>query len=425
MGGIKNNKADGVETELIILLNKCDEMIDGCLVDEELDEMREQATNIMKDYTDVVPICISAEDSFIYRILRQNPNTELDAKYISKIGTNEFGKSRWSRLSSIQQREKIKSFFAKTESYEICMENTGFRKFIGRINEIIDDNSHILANNILRITAEIVNTKELRPEHIEKLGVMKQNILKILKSPKHVKYVEFRKKISLIIKNYKAKREKIFSSGSQYTETIYVQAIESRNLLQAAASIGLVPQKQISDLNKSITQYIDTACIDDISKNCENLLEYLREHNKCECGSTELLTTRILAQILNNWRGQHTNRAKIVIQISDKYNTSKQLVMDTLLNGSIWFIEDSSSITDGQINKLMEFYRYHVRTNCEFHRRLKYIEHKIVEKLSTAKGYISSYSRFYKAEQEESIISITYDYFVENFNEAYIDIESI
>ena len=134
------------QMEICIIANKCDDLIekithignercDGLdFVDVEFIEMFQQIEKETAKYLDEVEnidykiLKMSAEDSFIYRIYKNDPSIELDPKLVNKFGINEFGKRAWGRMTDPVKSTKIKHFF-QNEDLDQSLELSGFNSF--------------------------------------------------------------------------------------------------------------------------------------------------------------------------------------------------------------------------------------------------------------------------------------------------------
>lgn len=107
--------------QLICLMNKCDDMYyddklqDLVFEEQEQENIYLQANNILADMTKkfsidpsrVTPFLpISAENCFIYRILKSNPEYQLDAQHINRLCKNECGANQWKKMSP-QEKETL------------------------------------------------------------------------------------------------------------------------------------------------------------------------------------------------------------------------------------------------------------------------------------------------------------------------------
>ena len=134
----KNKDTYGIDSTLIVVVNKCDEMEYNeerqmyAPYDEELLEMFDQGISIIKSHIkeihpetiyDVLPI--SCEDSYIYRMYKKNPKAVLDIKHLNKFGSNEYGKTRWIKLSTNKKHKKIGKLF-KEFDYSERIKQTGY-----------------------------------------------------------------------------------------------------------------------------------------------------------------------------------------------------------------------------------------------------------------------------------------------------------
>ena len=152
---IKNNKSKtGIETQLMILFNKADDMemgdggtyIPSC---EELQEMYAQAKNIINSCkTKIIPelvirvVPISAEDAFIYRMYHNNPKVTLPKKHMDKLGVNEYGKSRWNRKSHSEKASALKALTRTiTKDFKEHMAMSGFTTMTGMLKSILKKNN--------------------------------------------------------------------------------------------------------------------------------------------------------------------------------------------------------------------------------------------------------------------------------------------
>lgn len=136
----RNRELYGIYNKLIVLANKCDDLHIGdtnavTIENEELVEMYDQIkkeveTQISKHNPELkYSICpLSAEDSYIYRMYAKNPTCSLDIKHVNKFGMNEYGKSRWNRLSEKERHEKIRTLMSELDIAK-TLQQTGFDKF--------------------------------------------------------------------------------------------------------------------------------------------------------------------------------------------------------------------------------------------------------------------------------------------------------
>jgi len=169
---IKTNKfAYNIDTKLVVLLNKCDDMslnkhTNKYCLDEELLEMYEQANTIIGETVkeiyngfkyDILPI--SCEDSYVYRMYKRNPNAKLDEKHLNKFGANEYGKSKWNVMSQEEKQSRVAELF-KDFDYDDRITMTGFKQFRAVMQEILNDENqykYLLDNIRLDLQKNINN----------------------------------------------------------------------------------------------------------------------------------------------------------------------------------------------------------------------------------------------------------------------------
>ena len=148
--GIISNKEKHIDTQLLSVLNKCDELEfskPGPLrpEDPERQEMVEQAKNILtlkiteKELDMNINItCISSENAFIYRMCKANKIDELGIRYINKIGQLECAQRVWKQLKTEKEkRKKVTEFLKKDEFKNEGLRLSGFREFSKRFTELM------------------------------------------------------------------------------------------------------------------------------------------------------------------------------------------------------------------------------------------------------------------------------------------------
>lgn len=136
----RNREKYGIDNQLIVLANKCDDLHindngNAQIEDDELVEMYEQikkevATQVEKHNPNLqYKICpLSAEDSYIYRMYSRDPTCQLDIKHVNKFGMNEYGKSRWNRLTEVARHKKIQTLMSELDIAQ-TLKQTGFNSF--------------------------------------------------------------------------------------------------------------------------------------------------------------------------------------------------------------------------------------------------------------------------------------------------------
>jgi predicted GTPase len=106
---------------------------------------------------DIQYVCASCEDAFIYRMVKQELFDELDNKYISKLGSNEFGKNAWKRMSETKQREKVKKLLADEETLHNSIKMCGWAYLTTVINNMLTvDNQYSYIMNRVNDQLKVV-----------------------------------------------------------------------------------------------------------------------------------------------------------------------------------------------------------------------------------------------------------------------------
>lgn len=181
------------DIKLITVINKCDNMMvnEGVLdkndPDDENHEMFEQVSNILKTesskYPEISvaePLCLSAEDAFIYRTTFVTPDDEfpdIDNKHINKMGINEYGKNKWNRemeKDSDKYRKKLIEDLHIKKNYMEHMQTSGFYKFRSVLNETIENNLSIFLRQ--RMNYEIMDHPVFNDDNIDTYFEFVKNI---------------------------------------------------------------------------------------------------------------------------------------------------------------------------------------------------------------------------------------------------------
>ena len=164
---IKNIHNEKVNNErdvlLLTLVNKCDEMDQNDEGEFEMDDEDQQNyDNIIKTTFEKVKEVtgieseihceftpISAADTFVYRMLHNNPEVEMDMKLLQKFGVNEVGRRTWNKMDDDERREMITEHFSTGDINE-TLEITGYNNFTSIMKEYLtkEKQSTILINRI-------------------------------------------------------------------------------------------------------------------------------------------------------------------------------------------------------------------------------------------------------------------------------------
>lgn len=149
---IENEKMNNNrEVFLLTIINKCDEMdIDEktgeFIFDEEdqenydqvvkytMDTIKETAQDMNNIKCEFTPL--SAADTFVYRMLHNDANVELDMKLLQKFGINEVGKRKWSKLNDNEKKCFIREHFKDCDIND-TLQLTGYNKLKSEINNYL------------------------------------------------------------------------------------------------------------------------------------------------------------------------------------------------------------------------------------------------------------------------------------------------
>jgi len=263
------------EIQLFTVINKCDDMNINLKTrdfefDEEIKKMYDQITKrTMEVYESkkLPGICnftpLSAIDTYIYRMLNNDPNTELlNMNLLNKFGQNELGKKKWNKSTELYKRTFIRKYFSDaTCSQENDLVLTGYTAFKSNINEYLskDTQYNILINRI---------KYELSQE-----SILNKNITKNIDDMKELVtlYNDYSLKISVI-------------------DQIYKKEIKRDSNVATKDN-----QKLITDvIYRHIENWVEN--ISDLSNETEESIGRLDEYKEV----FSLLNTNILKQSLHN-----------------------------------------------------------------------------------------------------------------------------
>jgi predicted GTPase len=222
---IKINKEKfGYNTNLIVLVNKCDELIEigGIMVpqDQEFLEMYEQIKTIISTRVNAIMpsinksiICASCEDGYIYRMYKKNPKTKIDIKYVNKLGANELGQKVWNKKKwSEEEKRKEIAKILKEEDFNCDerIEQCGFTKFKEVLKKYLTTQNQcaFLTDHIDYALSELINSVASSSNQslnyiIDSINYYNESLIKIYKRYKKNNEQEIIKKYaSQFIKNY-------------------------------------------------------------------------------------------------------------------------------------------------------------------------------------------------------------------------------
>jgi len=153
---IKDNKIKyDMDKRLVILANKCDDLLldenSECQMNTEQQENLDQMIQIIKNRIkkihpeckyDIIPI--SAEDSYMYRMIGSGSVNQLDMKYVNKIGINEYGRKNWNKKSDTERRKLISDLIDNKElDITDRLKTVGFDNLSNVLKHIIESNNKL------------------------------------------------------------------------------------------------------------------------------------------------------------------------------------------------------------------------------------------------------------------------------------------
>lgn len=162
---------DQPHVNLMILVNKCDEMVfdnGDFMIDEERQEIYQEQViptiidtaskwNLNTDRIYTQKFC--SRNLFIYRTIILNNfeeiRTFLDDKHLNEMMITEVGRNRWLKMTSTQKEKKILEMLNELREDKECYENNmihcGYKMFCEKINSIVYDNKTavLYCNNLM------------------------------------------------------------------------------------------------------------------------------------------------------------------------------------------------------------------------------------------------------------------------------------
>jgi len=182
---IKKNSDNLINTKLIILINKCDDLMNNNLNNTEHEALFEQINKVIQEkqiICNIIPI--SCKNILINMLLLENFE-KLNNLDINYVGSSYFGNIYWNKLTHDQKRERLQDY-VKNNKEEIFnnIDNNGFNKFKTVLNNVINDNLIDLKKNqeirllqpkimqfcddCEKLLLKIINYEENNNEHLEK-----------------------------------------------------------------------------------------------------------------------------------------------------------------------------------------------------------------------------------------------------------------
>ena len=397
--GCKQNHEKEINTSLVIIANKCDNLFlndSGELkLDDELQEMHSQISLTLKQKIEEIHpqtiysiLPMSSEDAYIYRMFKSGLGKQLDIKYIDKFGFNEFGKSKWASIPSCNKRDKINSLLTGFD-FDKALVITGFNNLVNQIKDKLTEEVQlkIYCNRLLTT----MKTKDYFPDNVDEA----RNTLKIFKdiaSHSKVDFVEESEKI--IIDSFKKYETAEFS---RYFRPSGVQVTCSTTVGANIGTIPLIPYRNYcaylkgSQLNFTIepdqcTEFITKYNEIEINYNVGEKLDKYEEIISTIENYSQSLKLEFLVKTGVSYTEAYCKYLKL-LQVSvppifllhrlEKYNSNFECVIPSMITNNLFVLEDqcidvlktylNKGVSKEQVrNKLLEFIdkRYdHINTN--------------------------------------------------------------
>jgi len=267
---IKNEKINNNrDVFLLTLVNKCDDMEQDKNGDFQMDEEdQENYDNIVKKtYEKIQEICcndktmasyhgnpktlincefspISAADTFVYRMLHNDPNVEMDMKLLQKFGVNEVGRRTWNKMDDEERREMISDHFSKVDISD-TLEITGYNNFTSILKRYLTKpkQSTILINRI---------RQELKNEEIinKNISTDKNELKKLIDI-----YNSYCSKVWIIDKLYKTKNASIVTDLINQHISRWINQISD---LSNESDLSIQRLQDYKDIINELNNTIDT-----------------------------------------------------------------------------------------------------------------------------------------------------------------------
>ena len=337
---IKNAKKNyddyGIHNKLIVLANKCDDLFLGnnqeLKLDDELEEMYQQIEKVVQQKVEahfkdleysILPI--SSEDSFIYRMYDRNPEYGLDIKHINKFGFNEYGKSRWNKLTDISKKTKIKSLM-KDINIEETLYLTGFSNFKKQLQYNLNEENQYkyLLNHILYGLKQLTGNTVLN---------IKDDINKFYK------YYQILEQLnsSFNLPNTKPFKKILDQYLEKYQQNIINKYIESDASIKSNNEGYLPMINQIKEISDMMSQLFIGYCkVDEINKLVTDCLNKYYISN-IKQGSKPVST------IFNYLTNLFKYGYKITLELIENFFSNNDMIVSKTSAEIIQYIEDLES----------------------------------------------------------------------------------
>jgi hypothetical protein len=417
---------------LFTLINKCDDMIfnpdnNEFELESELDEMYKQIIKTTEDNLKSKNMKIhckyspfSAIDTFIYRMLANNPNVELDMKLLNKFGQNELGRSKWNRSTDKFKKDFIKKHFSECDVNE-TLEITGYQNFKTQINNYLNKyNQYTIIINRLKY--------ELKQETI-----LSKNITKNINDLKELikLYNNYSIRINIIDKTFNLKNKE---NNKSLILNIIVRHIE--NWILNISDISNESEESIQRLEeyKKLFSVLNNDIIKDclnskielsdetINKNTEKWLKTTGMENKSKINSITTLRS-LFNNIKLGYSKLQNNYYLNKLNVLDTYNNFPENIFNnlnklqdnnydnieiTIQNINEFIIYNLKSISFSSIYDNNNIYRGYISNNRNNNIIIKYCE-SLIEKFDYPKYKLIEFLHIYMLNRYNIILNSRQD----------------
>jgi len=392
-----NNKEYDIQTKLIILVNKCDNMdykSNEIIIDTESVEYAElyrQVENVIQTRNkydiEYKLFPISCENAFIHNLLCNAPN-KLTETQMNKIGIDYFGKIYWNKLNEDNKRKRLIEFTKDKNNSEIVIntfKNTGFEQFKNYFNSLfLKKKAYVYILNKCKYNFYLnINfnlgflngfTKITKDDaRLEMLGQIGNNLMRILQ--RLINFFELTKTIFSI-------NDSKFKNSNTYLQTqntltqimaLYIHFIPfCEKYYQVELNIFMKFKRILLDLHKSTKYFDDELCSNFILENNLNLISSCRNEFQEKISHmktyTDVFNPKEIIDILDvlvDYCDVKDVSEYVIILFSCEslYNGLKtELSSFNLVSSSIQHNLISSSIQHNFINSIVNFFekKYHL-----------------------------------------------------------------
>ena len=173
---IKNNKKLRINTKIIALVNKCDDM-DNSELDGEYKELFQNICTTLSSYGLIfLVIPISCENAYIFRTIHRDRNYQFDKKYVDKLGNAMMGSIVWKSKTIEEKLEFIRNL--DINDINSGIEMSGFENFKSRFINYLSGNN-LLEIFLNKYVCKIIRIIELKSKYASEPEF--ENVCKIFK----------------------------------------------------------------------------------------------------------------------------------------------------------------------------------------------------------------------------------------------------